>query len=249
LRTRLSPKTLAIQVEINARTSTWITGLLAIALSGCATSNGPRIDNIPMYGQPDIPRPDFMKRGDEAFIREAVKPFNGSRELGSKAWAKEADRFFRNADLDYAMRRHNQAWLLDDKNYLSYWGFGQVMMVREQYDDAIRFYEKAKSLIDDDYQKPALYTDLGLAYSHKARGVPSNEKTREQYFDLANGHFQRSSVFNRKYPTVWEAWANSLYHERKYPEACQKVKTAKEVGQVVQPRFLERLRSAMEEPE
>lgn len=235
-------------MKMNARIKKWIGVALAIALWGCTASSGPRIDNIPMYGQPDMPRPDFMKRGDEAFIREAVKPFNGSRELASKAWAKEADRFFRSGNLDYAMRRYNQAWLLDDKNYLSYWGFGQVMMVQEKYDDAIKFYEKARLLIDDNYQKPPLYTDLGLAYSFKATRIHGADDTRKQYFDVANQYFQQSSEFDRKYAVVWEAWANSLYEQQKYAEAWDKVKTAKELGRVIRPQFLERLRSAMPEP-
>ena len=189
-----------------------------------------------------------MRRADDAFMREAVKPFNGSRDLASQAWAKEADRFFRSGNLDYAMRRYNQAWLLNDKNYQAYWGFGQVLMVQEKYDDAIKFYEKAKSLIDDEYQKPAFYTDLGLAYSWKARNLPTTEKARERYFFLANEYLQQSSILDRKYPVVWEAWAHSLYEERRYVEAWEKVKTAKEVGRVVQPKFLERLRTAMPEP-
>lgn len=226
----------------------WMTAVLAPVMFGCMNLSGPRIDNIPMYGQPEIPRPDFMKRGDESFIREAIKPFNGSRELASKAWAMEADRLFRGGDLDFAMRRYNQAWLLDETNYLPYWGFGQVMMVIEKRDEAIKFYEKAKLLIDDDFQKPALYTDLGLAYSFKARSITSPEHDRQNYFKLANEYFQRSAELDRSYPVVWEAWANSLYHEHNYKEAWEKIKRARETGQKINQTFLNRLSAALPEP-
>jgi tetratricopeptide (TPR) repeat protein len=223
-------------------------GFLALFLTACATSTGFRIDNLPMYGQPDIPRPESLKRADEAFIAAAVSAFNGNRELASNAWAKEADRFYRAGNLDYAMRRYNQAWLLNEKNYLPYWGFGQVMMVQEKYDDAIKFYEKARSLINDEYQKPALFTDLGLSYSFKARSVTADQKARGNYFRVANQYFEESSVLDEKYPIVWEAWANSLYHEKRYAEAWSKVKKAKEVGHAVQPKFLESLSGAMPAP-
>lgn len=226
----------------------WMIAVLFPVLIGCTTVSGPRIDNIPMYGQPEIPRPDFMKRGDEAFIREAIKPFNGNRQLASKAWAMEADRIFRRGDLDFAMRRYNQAWLLDEKNYLPYWGFGQVMMVIEKHAEAIKYYENAKLLIDDDFQKPALYTDLGLAYSFRAHVITTPENDRQKYFHVANEYFQRSTELDRLYPVVWEAWANSLYHERKYQEAWAKVKKAREVGHVIDQIFLNRLTAAMPEP-
>src|SRR5215470_10767765 len=47
-----------------------------VVVSGCATiPDEQRIDNIPMYGQPAIPRPDFAKRADETFIKEAAAGF------------------------------------------------------------------------------------------------------------------------------------------------------------------------------
>lgn len=96
-----------------------------IAVSGCAT--GPteqRIDNIPMYGQPEIPRPDFLKKADEDFIKQATSAI-GSREAASKAWYAEAERFMSQGNLDFAMRRYNQSWLLDPNNYQPYWGFAR----------------------------------------------------------------------------------------------------------------------------
>jgi len=37
-------------------------------LDGCATESRTRIDNIPMYGQPAIERPDVLKKADEDFF-------------------------------------------------------------------------------------------------------------------------------------------------------------------------------------
>ncbi len=35
---------------------------LMLLSSGCATNHGTRIDNIPMYGQPKVERPEFLKK-------------------------------------------------------------------------------------------------------------------------------------------------------------------------------------------
>src|SRR3989344_8037606 len=137
--------------------------LLLIAASGCAT--GPaeqRIDNIPMYGQPEIPRPDFLKKADEDFIKQATSGF-GNREAASKAWYAEADKFMSQGNLDYAMRRYNQSWLLNPNNYQPYWGFARVMDARDNYDGAFKYFKKANELINDPFQKPALLSDAAIA--------------------------------------------------------------------------------------
>ena len=108
-----------------------------IAVSGCAT--GPteqRIDNIPMYGQPEIPRPDFLKKADEDFIKQATSAI-GSREAASKAWYAEAERFMSQGNLDFAMRRYNQSWLLDPNNYQPYWGFARGAFLDEEGNEIV----------------------------------------------------------------------------------------------------------------
>ena len=201
-----------------------------------------------MYGQPELQRPDLLKRADEEFIRSTTAGFRGDRSLASKVWAQEAEKFLKQGNLDYAMRRYNQAWLLDEKNYLPYWGYGQVKMIRKENHDAIQFYEQANALIDDDYQKPALLTDLGLAYSHKARSVTHDEKTRRGYFQKANQHFSTATALDKKYPIAWQAWAESLYREQQYAEAWEKVGSARTIGVNIDPAFLNVLRRAMPEP-
>lgn len=221
--------------------------MLAVIIQGCMSTGGSRIDNVPMYGQPELLRPDFLKKADEDFINKSISGFNGSREKASKAWAKVANDFFNEGNLDYAMRRYNQSWLLNENNYQPYWGFGQVMIMQGDIDKAIKFYEKAKTLIDDEYQKPALYADLGLAYSHKARSL-NDPNERSLYFSKASNYFMESAGLDSTYPIVWEGWANSLYHEKKFKEAWGKVKKADEMGHPVHPKFLESLRKEMPEP-
>jgi len=86
-----------------------------IVLSGCVSGGGTRIDNFPMYGQPGIERPEFLKKADAEFIEKAVSGI-GSREDASEVWWHEADRYMNEGNLDYAMRRYNQSWLLNPNN-------------------------------------------------------------------------------------------------------------------------------------
>ena len=150
---------------------------------------GPRIDNIPMYGQPDIERPDILKKADEDFIKKATEGF-GNREKASQAWWLQGENYMNEGNFDFAMRRYNQSWLLNPNNYQPYWGFARVLMEQNKFDEALKHLSRAKELIDDPYEEVALLSDIGAAYSFKAQSFTLSEsEKRSQYFQLSNEHF------------------------------------------------------------
>jgi Tfp pilus assembly protein PilF len=223
--------------------------MATLLLASCATTpSEPRVDNLPMYGQPTIPRPEALKKGDEEFIKQAAVSL-GSREAASKAWNTQAEEFMSKGDLDYAMRRYNQSWLLNPDNYQPYWGFGRVLLERDKLDESILYFEKAKQLINDPYQKVALLSDAGIAYSFKANSFSADRADeRARYFKLANQHFMESTRLDSKYTNAWERWANSLYREGKYAESWEKVKKARSLGAKVSSSFIKNLENKMSEP-
>jgi tetratricopeptide (TPR) repeat protein len=221
--------------------------LLAL-LVGCTTPpSGPRIDNLPMYGQPGIPRPAFLKKADADFILKASSGFGGDRKVASKAWAEQAARFLAQRNLDYAMRRYNQAWLLDEANYEVYWGFGRVMVESDHFEDGIRFTKQAIELCRDDVQLPAVYSDLGVAYSYFADTMPHERSSeRSAAFAAANEAFTKSVDLDPKYGNAWRRWSISLAMERKYSEAAEKAKHAKELGaQPIPAKILREIEDAV----
>src|SRR5262245_24634727 len=91
-----------------------------------AQSGSEGTEKLPMYGQPEIARPEHLKQADEAFIRDATFRF-GSRGAASRALSEQGWASVRKGMLDVAMRRFNEAWLLNAKNYQAFWGFGAVL--------------------------------------------------------------------------------------------------------------------------
>lgn len=205
--------------------------LLAL-LSGCvAPPAGPRIDNIPMYGQPSITRPDFLQKADADFILNASSAFGGDRQAASREWAGQASRFLAQGNLDFAMRRYNQAWLLDDTNYEVYWGFARVGVESDNFETGVKFMKQAVELCRDDFQLPAVYSDLGVAFSFLANSVPHERASeRSAAFASANDAFAKSIALSPKYANAWRRWSMSLAVERKYSEAAEKSLLAKELG-------------------
>ena len=219
-------------------------------LVGCASApSGTRVDNIPMYGQPAVQRPDFARKADEDFIRDATAAI-GDRKKAGKVWADQADAFMNAGNLDFAMRRYNQSWLLDPDSYRPYWGFTRVLAQQGKYDEAQPFIERAKRLVDDPYQKVAVISDAGNIYALMAEKHKDNPSKRAEYLALANRHYEESAALDPKYPNTWAWWAWTAYSEGKYPEAWAKVKHARELGwSKFSDSFLRDLSAKMPEPQ
>lgn len=202
--------------------------LISTILGGCQSSSGisniggTRIDNIPKYGQPNIVRSDQLKKADQDFISEAIDGF-GSRKKASEVWWAQGEQLISEGNLDYAMRRYNQAWLLNPNNYQPYWGFARVTLQQRKVDEAIGYLEKAETLINDPYQKVALLSDLGSAYSIKGKESPS-------YYDKANKKFSESTELDPSYGGSWRRWAFSLFEQSDYSGAWVKVKKAQSLN-------------------
>ncbi|MGD8907977.1 MAG: tetratricopeptide repeat protein, partial [Chromatiales bacterium] len=200
-----------------------------------------RIDNMPMYGQPEIDRPAHLVKADEDFINSVVSGF-GTRKEASKAWWAQGEKHMSQGNLDFAMRRYNQAWLLNPNNYQPYWGFARVQLEKGNVDDALKYFIKAESLIDDPRRKPALLSDMGSAYSVKG-------STDSSYFAKANSKFAQSTKLDPKYPNSWRLWAFSLYEQGKYRDAWKKVEMAENLRARPFPRrFLSALSEKMPRP-
>jgi tetratricopeptide (TPR) repeat protein len=202
-----------------------------------------------MYGQPDIERPDSLKEADEDFIVKASSGFGGDRKVASDAWANQADKYMEDGNLDFAMRRYNQAWLLNPDSYRPYWGFGRVLTARRNYDAALENFKKAKGLIDNQYQKPALIADMGIAYHNKANNLKPGHHEKSLSFELANESFNESTTIDPKYAIGWTQWAFSLYFQGNYNEAWDKVRKAQALdANVVPDAFLKDLGQKMPAP-
>lgn len=219
----------------------------ALLISGCAsTPTGSRIDNVPMYGQPEIVRPDFLQQADEQFIREAVAGF-GTREKASDIWWAQAEEFMAQNNLDFAMRRYNQSWLLNQNNFKAYWGFARVLLERGAIEPALVHLEKAMTLCADNFQRPALLTDAGSAYSNKANRLVL--KDRDDLFRKADSLFEQAVKIDSSYGNAYKRWTISLYHQEKYGEAWIKIAEAKMRPDAnIPPAFLRALESKMPGP-
>ena len=102
------------------------------------------IDQVPMYGGMDRSQYPELKAADEKLTEDASKHF-GSREKAAAAWIEQGFRFYQQDRLDMAMRRFNQAWLLDPNNAEVYAGFAAVLHDQGKNCPAMKMMEEALS--------------------------------------------------------------------------------------------------------
>jgi len=221
---------------------------IAFAVPGrCADSDS--TDTLPMFGQPKINRSEDQKKSDEAFIRDSTLRF-GSRQAGSNTLAAQGWVAARSGQDDVAMRRFNQAWLLNPKNYSVFWGFGAMLSGKGKLSEALEYLETARELVNDPKQRVALLCDLGAVHSAYAARLPADRQLeRAQQFVLANNRFTESLDNDPTFAQSWREWAISLYDQERYSEAWIRVKKARELdAEPFPPEFLEKLSAKMPEP-
>jgi tetratricopeptide (TPR) repeat protein len=200
-----------------------------------------------MYGGMDRNAYPQLKAGDEQLIRDATGAFS-SREAASKAWVDQGFRFYNNNDSPAAMRRFNQAWLLNPKNPEVYWGFAAVLYDRNQYCQALNMVElgMSKGSMQPGFLPDAALIYTGCGWENKAL----TPEARQAYYLKSEELFAKAyadpSV--RKEYTLFH-WARAMYARADYAGAWAKVSEyRKVVGKEFAEEFLVNLRAKMPEP-
>ncbi len=206
-------------------------------------------DTLPMFGRPKIPRPEHLQKADEAFIRDNTLRYK-TRQAASVAFAAQGWNTLRAKQLDAAMLSFNQAWLLNAKNYVAFWGFGAVLSERGRLVEALEQLETARELLDEPAQRSALLADLATLQSEYAARLPSSQQLeRAQRFVTANNRFAECLDNDPSFAAGWREWAISLYEQERYSEAWARVKRARELrAEPFPPDFLKKLSAKMAEP-
>ena len=114
------------------------------------------INELPMYGLRE--KTEAQKRADEDYIATMTRD-GRTREDAAQVAAKNAWNIFYAGDKRNAIRRFNQAWLLDPDNQLALWGFAVTCVDRGQLEQADDYYRMA---IDSGPFNPALERDYRL---------------------------------------------------------------------------------------
>lgn len=110
---------------------------------GVVSRSSVDISLMPMYGK--VEKTPEQKKSDKEFI-DAVTEATGSREKATTEAIARSKDFLKKGDLEMAMRRANQAWLLDNNNPDVYINFGDILTEQGNNNEATEMYKKAEEL-------------------------------------------------------------------------------------------------------
>jgi tetratricopeptide (TPR) repeat protein len=112
-----------------------------LLLVGCSSNNCPKNINIlPLYGR--VQKCQEQIEIDKQFVQECDILFD-SRALAVEHHLNEAWGFYYSNEFDNAIKRFNQAWLLDSLNADTYWGFGNILGQRQEFEESANYLEKS----------------------------------------------------------------------------------------------------------
>jgi len=195
---------------------------------------------LPKYGQ--LPKPEWQKQSDAAFLAAIDKEYKGNRKKAAKYFSNRGWEFLLQGDPTDAMMRFNQAWLLDNSNGYAIWGMAAIQGDQGRLDESLTLFAEAESLIGDNLN---LSTDYA-----KVLAMAGVEKKNDALLKDAYARFERIYKKAPKHTINLEGWAFALYYAGNYAEAWKKLKLAEATphGREVNPELVKALQSKMPRP-
>jgi tetratricopeptide (TPR) repeat protein len=218
-----------------------ICALLFIALVLSATHATADDRNLlPKYGS--LPKAGWQKASDDAFIAAIDKDYKGNLKQASKDMAARGWQYLYRGNPDDAMRRFNQAWLLDSKNGIALWGMAAIEADREKYEDSIQLFREAEPLVGDSI-------NFSVDYA-RVLGVAGAESKNVEMLNDALNRFEQIYLREAGNGRNLKNWAYTLFKVGRYGEAWEKVKLAEAApgGGHFDPKFLRELQKRMPRP-
>jgi tetratricopeptide (TPR) repeat protein len=224
--------------------TTYVCLLLASLLPAAADQRVP-IDQVPMYGGMDRSKESSLRNADEDLIAKATE-LCGSREIASDVWFEHGRKFYLADDLQNAMRRFNQAWLLNPKSPKPFWGFAMVL---HDQGHAIRAEEHMANAFALNLRTVEFLADYGrIATVCTVEDPNLSPQAKTAYLEKSEQMYRLAEEVAPTNAYLYESWATALYWCGDYYGAWRKVSLAEKYGGHLGAKFLGMLAKKLPRP-
>ncbi|MDR2689036.1 MAG: hypothetical protein LBB76_04685 [Azoarcus sp.] len=194
----------------------------------------------PKYGM--LPKNEAQKAADAKFLASIDDYYKGNRKKAAEDISARGWQFLRQGAIPDAMKRFNQAWLLDGSNGNALWGMAVIQAGSGKLDESLQLFAEAEGIFGGDM-------DFATDYA-KTLGVAGARAKNES---LLNDAFDRFARIHEKAPQHTlnlQNWAITLFYVGNFAEAWKKVKLAEATPRHTEldPRFLAALQAKMPRP-
>ncbi len=102
------------------------------------------INKLPMYGR--VQKCQVQLDLDKEFLQSSDGRFKDRKEA-ARFYVDRGWKYYYKNQFDTAMMRFNQAWLLDSLNADTYWGFGNILGMRDKkFEESLTYFERSLKL-------------------------------------------------------------------------------------------------------
>ena len=244
----LTSRSLRRQAAISDRKTSMkiLCGLMRVtlcALSLCLllqSASAKDINLLPKFG--GQPKSAEAIEADQEFLRNMDNLFKGDRHKAAEHVASKGWDYLRSGDPVTAMKRFNQAWLLDSRNVNALWGMSSIVGAEGELDLALSLLKEAEAIDGSDISRSSEYA---RAYCMVAV-LKSDFAMLKESLD----RFERISKQIPNSPINWQNWAMALYWSGDYAGAWEKVAKMESLGPNLfkDTQFIEELASKMPRP-
>jgi tetratricopeptide (TPR) repeat protein len=198
------------------------------------------VNLLPKYGA--VPKTQAQKAADREFIAGMDKQFKGDRKKAAQEAATRGWQSLRRGNPQEAMRRFNQAWLLDNANGSALWGMAAVQGGTGKGADALKLLQEAEK---------SLAGDLDFAVDHaRALGMAGIQLKDEAMVRQALDRFARIHEQAPQHTLNLQNWAITLFGVGQFALAWSRIELAEATPRRAEldPRFIAALQQKMPRP-
>lgn len=194
----------------------------------------------PKYGS--LPKNDAQKSADAKFIASIDAYYKGDRKKGAEDVSSRGWQFLRQGNPMDAMKRFNQAWLINNTNGNALWGMAAIQAGSGKIDESLKLFAEAEGFVGNDI-------DFAVDYA-KTIGVAGAQTKNQMLLNDAFVRFARLYEQAPLHTLNLQNWAITLFYVGNYAEAWKTVKLAEATPRrdELDPRFLAALQSKMPRP-
>lgn len=212
--------------------------IVVFAVGTAAAQSG---NLLPKYGPQ--PKNEAQLAADGKFLASVDAEYKGDRKKAAGEVALRGWQFLRQGNPQDAMRRFNQAWLLDAGNGTALWGMAVVQMgAPGKTDEAMSLFAEADRLVGGDI-------DFAVDYAKALGQIGAASRNEAMLKDAFRRHAQ-SYERAPNHTLNLQNWAITLYYVGNYAEAWKKIKLAEATPRRadLDPRFIAALQAKMPRP-
>jgi len=154
---------------------------------------------IPEYG--NIKKTLEQNESDKKFVDQLLAEYNGDKVAASNKMTELGFQYlYQKRDFITAMRRFNQAFLINSKNPNAYYGYGTIYFNLGAMEEARKQYDKGLEIEPKHFE---ILTDYGTTYlGEYYNGVNSGDINKNAKLDLALNKFTTSYKINPNYAST-----------------------------------------------